>query len=71
MAKKKPSSKETTKSVETITHTDEKRKNIPTIEYRSMVREEQQSPIPVRYHRNTDLDRQLVWRGKDEQDWSD
>jgi adenine-specific DNA-methyltransferase len=71
MAKKKPSSKETTKSVETITHTDEKRKNIPTIEYRSMVREEQQSPIPVRYHRNTDLDPQLVWRGKDEQDWSD
>ena len=25
----------------------------------------------VRYARNTDLDPQLVWRGKDEQDWSD
>ena len=25
----------------------------------------------VRYPRNTDLDPQLVWRGKDEQDWSD
>ena len=71
MAKKKPSSKETTKSVETITHTEDKRKNIPTIEYRSMVREDQQSPIPVRYPRNPDLDPQLVWRGKDEQDWSD
>jgi adenine-specific DNA-methyltransferase len=71
MAKKKPNSKETTKSVETITHTEDKRKNIPTIEYRSMVREDQQSPIPVRYPRNPDLDPQLVWRGKDEQDWSD
>lgn len=71
MAKKKSSNSETLKSVETITHTDEKRRNIPTIEYRSMVREEQQSPIPVRYPRNTDLDPQLVWRGKDEQDWSD
>jgi adenine-specific DNA-methyltransferase len=71
MAKKKPSSKETLKSVETITHTEVKRKNIPTIEYRSMVREDQQSPVPVRYPRNPDLDPQLVWRGKDEQDWSD
>jgi adenine-specific DNA-methyltransferase len=71
MAKKKPSSKETTKSVETITHTEDKRKNIPTIEYRSIVREDQQSPVPVRYPRNPDLDPQLVWRGKDEQDWSD
>jgi adenine-specific DNA-methyltransferase len=71
MAKKKSSSNETTKSVETIKHTEEKRKNIPTIEYRSMVREDQQSPIPVRYARNPDLDPQLVWRGKDEQDWSD
>ena len=25
----------------------------------------------MRYPRNTDLDPQLVWRGKDEQDWSD
>lgn len=71
MAKKKPSSKETAKSVETFTHTEDKRKNIPTIEYRSMVREDQQSPVPVRYPRNPDLDPQLVWRGKDEQDWSD
>jgi adenine-specific DNA-methyltransferase len=71
MAKKKPSSKEILKSVETIMHTEDKRKNIPTIEYRSMVREDQQSPVPVRYPRNPDLDPQLVWRGKDEQDWSD
>ncbi len=31
-----------------------------------------QSPIRVAYERrNRDLDPQLVWRGKDEQDWSD
>ncbi len=36
-----------------------------------MVREDQQSPVSVRYPRNPDLDPQLVWRGKDEQDWSD
>ena len=31
-----------------------------------------QSPIQVAYERrNRDLDPQLVWRGKDEQDWSD
>ena len=29
------------------------------------------SPSRLRYPRNTDLDPQLVWRGKDEQDWSD
>jgi adenine-specific DNA-methyltransferase len=36
-----------------------------------MVSDDQQSPVPVKYPRNTDLDPQLVWRGKDEQDWSD
>ena len=68
---KKSSNKETIKSVDAIRHTDDKRKNIPTIEYRPMVSDDQQSPVPVKYPRNTDLDPQLVWRGKDEQDWSD
>ena len=37
-----------------------------------MVRQEEQSPIRVAYERrNRDLDPQLVWRGKDEQDESD
>ena len=37
-----------------------------------MVRVEEQSPIRVAYERrNRDLDPQLVWRGKDEQDESD
>jgi len=61
----------TNKSVETITHDADKRKNIPTAEYQSVVKQEQQRPVPVKYPRNTDLDPQLVWRGKDEQDWSD
>lgn len=59
------------KTVETIKHDGEKRKNIPTAEYQSIIKESEQKPIELRYPRNTDLDPQLVWRGKDEQDWSD
>lgn len=60
------------KEVETITHEEASRTNIPTAEYQSMMREEQQDPVRVAYERrNRDLDPQLVWRGKDEQDWSD
>ena len=66
MAKKLP----TLKSVESLTH-EEKRKNIPTAEFQSVLEKEQQQPKQIRYPRNTDLDPQLVWRGKDEQDWSD
>ena len=36
------------------------------------MRDEEQSPIRIAYERrNRDLDPQLVWRGKDAQDWSD
>ncbi|MBC7152928.1 MAG: site-specific DNA-methyltransferase [Rhizobium sp.] len=59
------------KSVETLTHEEAKRKNIPTAEFQSVLEKEQQNPKRIRYPRNTDLDPQLVWRGKDEQDWSD
>ena len=60
------------KSVETLRHEEASRTNIPTAEYQSMVRQEEQSPIRVAYERrNRDLDPQLVWRGKDEQDESD
>ena len=58
-------------NVETITHEDAKRKNIPTAEYQSVLDDVQKHPKQIRYPRNTDLDPQLVWRGKDEQDWSD
>src|ERR1043166_4471857 len=60
------------KTVATLTHDEATRKNIPTAEFQSVMAKEQQTPIPVAYERrNRDLDPQLVWRGKDEQDWSD
>ncbi|WP_457389276.1 site-specific DNA-methyltransferase [Roseateles sp. P5_E1] len=81
MAKK--SNKKDGLTVETLTHTDATRKNIPTAEFQSVMKPEEEGPVPVRYlretqgledekaARNRDLDPQLVWRGKDAQDWSD
>ena len=78
MAKKK-----TPLNVEALTHDEARRKNIPTAEYQSVMRKEEEQPVLVGYERsaawlekekagrNRDLDPQLVWRGKDEQDWSD
>jgi adenine-specific DNA-methyltransferase len=58
--------------VEVLTHKEAKRRNIPTAEFESIMREEDKSPVQLAYaRRNRDLDPQLVWRGKDEQDWSD
>ena len=55
-----------------MNHLDASRKNIPSAEYQSVMRKEEQNPVRVAYERrNRDLDPQLVWRGKDEQDWSD
>ena len=59
------------KTVETIRHTGDKRKNIPLAEHQSVIEKAETAPRPVKYLRNTDLDPQLVWRGKDEQDWTD
>ena len=59
-------------TIETFKHDDATRKNIPTAEYQSVMQHEVKTPIRVAYERrNRDLDPQLVWRGKDEQDWSD
>lgn len=53
-------------------HDEVTRKNIPTAEYQSIMDKEEQNPILVEYkRRNFDLDPQLVWRGKGEQDRSD
>ena len=61
-----------TKSVETLTHGEAVRRNIPTAEYHPVMAEEDKAPIRVAYERrNRDLDPQLVWRGKDEQDAAD
>jgi adenine-specific DNA-methyltransferase len=60
------------RTVETLKHDEAKRKNIPTAEYQSVMQKEEQTPVRIAYERrNRDLDPQLVWRGKDEQDWSD
>ena len=59
------------KIVETINHDANKRKNIPTAEFQSVLKPNEQRPVELRYPRNTDLDPQIVWRGKDEQDWSE
>ena len=56
------------KTITAITHEDS-RKNIPTAEYQSVMKSEELHPVQVAYERrNRDLDPQLVWRGKDEQD---
>ena len=71
------------KQVEALKHEEASRKNIPTAEYQSLMPKETAAPVEVRYERrgaglddekgarNRDLDPQLVWRGKDEKDWSD
>ncbi len=69
MAEKKT---KTQKQVKTLTHGDAARKNIPTAEYQALIEKEQTDPLRVAYERrNPDLDPQLIWRGKDMQDWSD
>jgi adenine-specific DNA-methyltransferase len=66
---KKPAAR---KAVKTLTHDEATRKNIPTAEYQSVLAKNEQSAVRVAYERrDRDLDPQLVWRGKDEQDWSD
>lgn len=67
MAKKKATTIK--KTVEALRHADSKRTNIPTAEQQSVMETEEKYSIRVAYERrNRDLDPQLVWRGKDEQD---
>ena len=70
MAKKKKQPVRIT--VETLKHDEATRKNIPTAEHQSVMHDTEKSAVRIAYERrNRDLDPQLVWRGKDEQDWSD
>ncbi len=57
-------------SVDSISHQD-KRANIPTEELRDFVADEELTPKTIVYPRDTSLDPQLVWQGKDEQDRAD
>ena len=59
------------RQVRTLTHEEASRKNIPTAEYQSVMAKDDQNPIEVAWRRrNRDLDPQLVWRGKDMEEWS-
>ena len=64
--------KRSRKHVETLLHEEASRRNIPTAEHEPVMADDDRSPVEVAYERrNRDLDPQLVWRGKDEQNWSD
>jgi len=52
MATKPP----TLKSVETLKHDEAKRKNIPTAEHQSVLKQDDAKPRTVKYPRNTDLE---------------
>jgi adenine-specific DNA-methyltransferase len=59
-------------TVDTLAHEAARRRNIPTAELEPVLEDDVRAPVRVAYaRRNRDLDPQLVWRGKDEQDWSD
>lgn len=56
--------------VEALTH-DDKRPNIPTADAHSFVTPEIEQPRTLLYPRDSSLDPQLVWKGKDDQDRKD
>jgi adenine-specific DNA-methyltransferase len=78
---RKPRAIGSPKRVDSLKHKGTRRKNIPTQENSSFMREEDASPVrlkfprryspathPELYKRNTDLDPQLVWRGNNQGD---
>lgn len=56
--------------LESFTHAD-KRTNIPPADSHDLLDEEAARVVQLRYPRNPELDPQLVWKGKDEQDVDD
>ncbi|MBD1827690.1 site-specific DNA-methyltransferase [Microcoleus vaginatus GB1-A2] len=56
--------------IESVKHQD-KRANIPTEELRDFMADDEKKPKKVLYPRDSSLDPQLVWKGKDEQDSQD
>jgi adenine-specific DNA-methyltransferase len=69
MPRKKPEPKMI--PIDSIKHADESRTNIPTKELRDFVADDEHEPSIKLYPRNPDLDPQLVWRDKDDQDSHD
>jgi adenine-specific DNA-methyltransferase len=56
--------------IDSVKHQD-KRANIPTEELRDFMADDEKKPQKVLYPRDSSLDPQLVWKGKDEQDSQD
>ncbi len=67
MAKRRTSTSAASAPISAVRHKDT-RKNIPTEELRDFVADDELAPKKILYPRNPDLDPQLVWKGKDEQD---
>ena len=59
------------KQVEAFKHSADKRKNNPTAENQAVMPKSESAPKTLLYPRDTDLDPQLVWRGKDAQGAAD
>ena len=59
--------KRAAKKVAAVKHGKQSRPNIPTAEMEGLVAEKENQPLAVEYPRNRDLDPQLCWTGKDEE----
>jgi len=53
--------------VDNYKHDAARRRMIPTAEQQGFVPDDDTKPIKLKYDRNPDLDPQLVWRGKDQE----
>lgn len=70
MARMKNGERSIKTRIVSVKHKD-KRTNIPTEELRGFVAEDEKGYKKMLYPRDTSLDPQLVWKGKDEQDMKD
>ena len=70
MPRKKEGKEGKSTPIDSVKHQD-KRANIPTEELRDFMADEDKKPQKVLYPRDSSLDPQLVWLGKDEQDSQD
>jgi adenine-specific DNA-methyltransferase len=67
----KPPKSESKKSIETFTHAEAKRTNIPTAEHQSVMKKSEEQPLKVSYKRPEPSEPELIWRGKDEAAYTD
>ena len=70
MSRQRRDGKQSPRTIENTIHAD-KRKNNPSEELSGFTQDEEKSPGTFSYRRDTSLDPQLVWKGKDEQNASD